>query len=79
MQLVPQDAQMRYATDKNGNYLWALGFHQIYKPEHSKRDSALRSANSYGKFITNGCINVHDDYFSELRDHLDKGSQVYVT
>lgn len=80
MQFFPKDSQIDYGPlNKNGDRKWTIGIHELYSNEYAKRDGAIRSSNVYDKFLSNGCINMHNNYYAEVWDHLGIGSSVYVS
>lgn len=80
MQFFPKDNQIDYGPlNKNGDRKWTIGIHELYSNEYTKRDAAIRSSNVHDKFLSNGCINMHNNYYAEVWDHLHIGSSVYVS
>jgi len=72
MQLYPKDGQIDYGDlNKNGDRKWTIGIHELYQNEYSKRNTAIQSGNVNDKFLSNGCLNMHDDYYAEVWDHLE--------
>lgn len=80
MQFFPKDNQIDYGPlNKNGDRKWTIGIHELYSDAYANRDAAIRSSNVADKFLSNGCINMHNDYYAEVRDHLGIWSSVYVS
>ncbi len=80
MQFFPNDNQIDYGPlNKNGHRKWTIGIHELYSGAYAQRDAAIRSTNVNDKFLSNGCINMHNDHYAEMWDHLDVGSKVYVS
>lgn len=80
MQFFPKDNQIDYGPkNKYGQRKRTIGIHGIYTDQYTQRESAIKSNNINTKSMTNGCINAHDFFYGELRDHLDIGSSVYVS
>ena len=80
MQFFPKDGQIDYGDlNKNGDRKRTIGIHELYENEYTKRNAAIQSDNVNDKFLSNGCINMHNAYYAEVWDHLGIGSMVYVS
>ncbi len=71
--LVPLEWQYKMSDD------FTLGIHGLYEKEESSRLKKIKSWNAADRRISNGCVNILDELFGEIFNHLENGWIIYIT